>query len=137
MSHRLEGHQLPPTPSPKPLPRPIHPKADDRSGPFVPVALGGTYLLARLSGQDPQCLVAPNSAVTDYGCWRLDEAGAKAYASSASEGRARLLLQQGGQLRSYRVLTCGQEMAALLGYSGYENAASWCSVAREALTTRG
>jgi hypothetical protein len=61
---------------------------------------------------------------------------AAAYVATAPGGGAKRLLLQQGTIRSYRTLTCGAEMAALLGASGYEGNSGWCSAAKQALSKR-
>ena len=112
--------------------------------PFVALPQqGGAVYLVRLKGEDPQCLVDPGSNRTRPECWAMAEAEAEGYISvmadaSGSGGGGKRLLLQGRPIRSaYRTLTCGSEMAALLESTGYESADSWCSVAKQALRTRG
>ncbi len=102
----------------------------------LPQANGAVYLV-RLKGEDPQCLVDPGSPRSRPECWAMAAAEAEAYIADTSGGGGKRLLLQGGRIRSYRTLTCGPEMEAVLGSDGYENESSWCSVAKQALSTRG
>jgi hypothetical protein len=95
---------------------------------------GGNYLV-RLKATDPQCIVDDNSSPQQPRCESV----------SAGEAATRLAALNGGLLRrrllqasrSLRTLTCGAEMAALLGSDGYSSEDGWCPRARLFLTTRG
>jgi hypothetical protein len=109
---------------------------------------GGTSLLVRLIGRDPQCLavVGPDGRPV---CWQAAAAEARRQQARLAQlqqqlqlnGTRRALLQQltpglaavpaAGQ--PTRTLTCGAESLALLGYSGYDSLGGWCSRARQLL----
>jgi hypothetical protein len=102
---------------------------------FVAFEQGGGSYLVRLKATDPQCLVDENSSPQQPSCVSLP-AGQAATQLAALNGASlrRRLLQAP---RSLRTLTCGAEMAALLGTDGYDSEGGWCSRARLFLTTRG
>ena len=64
---------------------------------------------------------------------KTGEAATQLAALNGASLRRRLLQAP----RSLRTLTCGAEMAALLGTDGYDSEGGWCSRARLFLTTRG
>ncbi len=100
-------------------------------------------MLVRLYQGDAQCLVAPSSNRTSPACWELDQPQAEvrlaewygSNSASSGSGRRRRLQQQ--QTMPSRTLTCGQEWQLLFNRTGYEDKGSWCTRAREALSTRG
>jgi hypothetical protein len=110
---------------------------------------GGTSLLVRLVGRDPQCL-AVTGPDGRPACWQAAavEAGrqqarlAQLQQAQQRNGTRRAVLQQqqaaplaasSAKGQPSRTLTCGAESVALFGYSGYDAAAGWCNRARQLL----